>query len=77
MNEKMNIKKWNKEKLLLRILVFPLKLAFQLCWAILATLIYCFQWLKNGSQELVYGDDHKSGLVEILESNKKIIEKLK
>lgn len=77
MQKRMNLKKWNKEKLLLRILTFPLKLLFQLLWANLSSILLCFKWLKNGSQELVYGDDHKSSLVEILESNQKIIESFK
>ncbi len=35
-----------------------------------------FRWLKNGSQELVYGDDNSVSLVKIIEQNKIIIERL-
>lgn len=72
-----SIYKWNKEKLIQRILVFPIKLVFQLAWGIASSLIYSFKWLKNGSQELVYGDDNGKSLCKIIEQNEKIIESLK
>ena len=69
----MSIKKWNTKYLPLRIITFPFKLVFQIVWSVLVGLVISFRWLKNGSQEVYYGDDHTSGLVEILEQNKKII----
>lgn len=70
----MSIKKWNKNKLLLRILTFPIKLIFQLFWGFVYSFIITCKWLKNGSQELIYGDGTSESLVKIIDQNKKIIE---
>ena len=72
--ELMSIKKWNKNKLLLRILTFPIKLIFQLFWGFVYSFLITFKWLKNGSQELIYSDDTSDSLVKIIDQNKKIIE---
>ncbi len=75
--ELMNFRKWNRKRLILRLLSFPVKLLFQILWGVLSSILISIKWLKNGSQELVYGDDYDVSLVEILEQNKKIIKYFK
>ena len=72
----MNLMLWNKKRLILRILTFPLKLAFQILWGVLSSILYSFKWLKNGSQEVVYGDDFEKSIVRLIQQNEEIIEKM-
>lgn len=69
----MNFGLWNKKKLLLRIITFPIKLSFQIIWGVLSSILLSIKWLKNGSQEVVYGDDFTSSLVRLIEQNEQII----
>lgn len=71
-----NIKKWNKKNLLLRILTFPIKLSLQITWGVLASILYSLKWLKNGSQEVVYGDDFNSSIVRLIDQNQEMIDKM-
>lgn len=72
----MDIKKWNRKNLALRIFTFPLKLVFQLTWGVLSSIVYSFKWLKNGSQEVVYGDDFSSSIVRLIDQNQEMIDKM-
>jgi|GEM_PF-4070919 hypothetical protein len=65
---------WNKEKLPLRIITSPLKLAFQLLWRILCAFMETYSWVRFGSQELMYGKDKGKSLVKLIEQNEKLIE---
>lgn len=76
MKRYMSLKKWNQKKLLLRIATFPIKLLFQLTWGILSSIILSFKWLKNGSQEIVYGDDFNASIVRLIEQNEIMIAKM-
>ena len=72
--KKMNI---NKKYLLIRILTFPIKLAFTLFWNNLIALMLTWQWILHGGQELYYGKDNDASLVKLIEQNEEIIKKLK
>ena len=71
-----DIKKWNKKNLILRILTFPIKLTFQIIWGVLSSILYSLKWLKNGSQEVVYGDDFSCSIVRLIDQNQEIIDKI-
>lgn len=73
-NELTDLRKWNKRNLVARILTFPIKIAFQILWGVISSIFISFKWLKNGSQEVVYGDNHGESLVNLIEQNEKIIE---
>jgi hypothetical protein len=47
--------KIQKRYFLLRIITFPIKLAFSLVWFLLFGIKISVQWLLFGSQELYYG----------------------
>lgn len=65
--------KINKKYLVIRIIAFIPKLFFTLVWFLIIGLIHSLKWLKNGGQELYYGDNHDKGLVKLIEQNEKII----
>lgn len=70
-----SLRKWNKKNLILRIITFPIKLIFQITWGVLISILYSFQWLKNGGRELVFGDDFDSSLIRLIKQNQEIINK--
>lgn len=65
--------KINKKYLLLRIISFPIKLALQILWGFLFSILISIQWLKHGSQELIYTNDHATSLARLIEQNEKLI----
>lgn len=69
--------KINKRFLLLRILASPFKLVFTMVWFNLVGLVMFLKWLKNGGQELFYGDAFGGNLVDLIESNEALVKKLK
>ena len=64
----------NKKYLLLRIIVFPLKLVFMWAWYLVFGVMISLKWVITGSQEILI-DSGK--LSELIEQNEKMIEQWK
>lgn len=69
--------KYNKQKFGLRLITFPIKLAFQLVFRLICALMETYQWVRFGGQEVIYSDDNGKSLCVIIEQNKELIELLK
>ena len=68
--------KLQKKYLIARILTFPFKLLFQMVFAVLATIAISCRWVIYGGQEVYYGEETKSSIVNLIKSNEEIIQKL-
>lgn len=67
--------KVNKKFLLLRIIAFPLKLAFMLFWYLTFALFKSLQWVWFGGDEIVLGKDFDRNTIrELIESVEKLTE---
>ena len=69
--------KINTKYLLLRIIISPVKLLFTVIWFNLIGFLIFFKWLKNGGQEMYYGNDFGGNLTTLIESNEALVKLLK
>jgi len=70
--------KINKNQLGIRIITFPIKLAFMILWMITYAIVISFRWLLFGSQELYFGKGFGTGdLSKIVEQNEELIKHFK
>lgn len=68
--------KVNYKYLGFRIISFPIKLLFSLIWSFLIAILISLKWLKNGGQELYYGNEFGGTITTLIDSNEKLIKAL-
>ena len=70
--------KVNKKFLFLRIITFPIKLAFMLFWGILFAVFKSVQWVWFGGDEIILGKDFDRNTIgELIKAVEKLTEKEK
>lgn len=60
----------------IRIISFPLKLAFTIFWYFILGMVHSARWLVCGSQEILFGRGTKADIVRLIESTEKLVKKL-
>jgi len=69
--------KYNRNHLISRIITSPFKLALHLVFGFITAFLITWKWIRNGSQELIYGSvEDKESIAFLINQNKEIIKKL-